>query len=106
MEAKTPMFTKRHHEWLAAWAKHNLRVEDRIALRNALAQESRLAGTSFDERKFDKATGADEYLAGVDALCKSTTPRGDSMSREDWFSAGMESEHEAQRTAAHPDGKA
>ena len=64
------LFQKRHYEWLAAFARHELRVGDRIALRNALDKSAKTSG-KFDARKFDKESGADEYLSGVAAIRKS-----------------------------------
>lgn len=62
------MFQKRHYEWLARWARQDLPIAERICLRNALASEARQSGVNFNPGRFDKATGADEYLAGRAAL--------------------------------------
>lgn len=72
-----PLFQQRHFVWLAAWARHELPMAERICLRNALAKTS----VKFDAVKFDKATGADEYLAGIAAIQRShgngtPSPRG------------------------------
>jgi hypothetical protein len=60
------LFQKRHYEWLARFARQELPVAERICLRNALFKTALDNGDIFDSNKFDKATGAAEWLAGRD----------------------------------------
>lgn len=64
------MFTKRHYEWLAAFARNELPTGDRIALCNALDRDN----GNFNRARFEKASGIAEYLAGRAALVRSATP--------------------------------
>jgi hypothetical protein len=64
------LFQKRHYEWLAAFVRTNCSPANCINMRNALARDN----PKFDADKFDRASGAAEYLAGVAALTRSVTP--------------------------------
>jgi len=54
------LFSKRHYEWLTAFARAELPMGDRVALCNALARE----GARFNRDKFERASGITEWLAG------------------------------------------
>jgi hypothetical protein len=56
----TPLFTRRHYEWLAAFARAELPMGDRVALCNALDHE----GFRFNRARWEKASGISEWGAG------------------------------------------
>ncbi len=64
------MFNKRHYEWLAEFARYELRVGDRAALATALERTN----VNFNRRRFEDAAGITEYEQGVIALRHSATP--------------------------------
>ncbi len=66
----TPLFSKRHYEWLAAFARAELPTGDRIALCNALDRTN----ANFNRDRFEHASGIAEYLAGRAALVRSSRP--------------------------------
>lgn len=68
------LFQKRHYEWLAAFARRELLVAERICLRNTLYRAACENDDHFDSAKFDKATGAAEWLAGREQLIRTASP--------------------------------
>jgi hypothetical protein len=49
----TPLFTRRHYEWLAAFAERDLPMAERMILTSALAREC----SNFNRSRFERACG-------------------------------------------------
>lgn len=65
----TNIFTRRHFQWLAEFARSNLSIHDTKVLSHCLERDNK----NFDVACFEKSSGITEYDAGLALLKRSST---------------------------------